>query len=151
MHRRHGQGRRASRLVHRLGGADHPRHRPVAVLVLEHHQQVGQGLRDGTCVTDVGARLGPQRVEAPGLVGTEPIAQRLDRNARAPRSGDAVALGRLVSKPLVEPARLIVGCRVHQVADQPVAEQGDLLGALGAPRLVVFHGVLLVDGPRREG
>ncbi len=70
-------------------GDDH-RHRVGAMLVLHLDELVDHRLRDGVRRAEVPARLGLERVEAALLVELHPVAQRLDRDARAFRGRDAV-------------------------------------------------------------
>jgi hypothetical protein len=83
VHRGRRQGHLLGLLAQFLRLVDHHRDRPVAMIVLDLHQQVGHRLRDGTALAGICARLRPERVEATLLVELDPVAQRADTDTCA--------------------------------------------------------------------
>lgn len=115
MHRRDRQRHLARCRVLLLHCVDHHRHRPFAVRVLHRDEQIEHLRRHRARAPNILAGPRLERVEATGAVEAEPVAQRLDRDARPGASPGCST----TSRPSPSDARRACGRRRVQVATSP--------------------------------
>ena len=119
-------GRRQRLLDPRLaGGLDDLAHGAGGFVALQLNQPFGHRVGQHPDLATVGAPLRVQRLEAALAVAVQPFAYRLRRDPLTARAGDGVGARGLVLKPCAQAA--VAARQVHQVGDQPVTEQRDLL------------------------
>jgi hypothetical protein len=102
------------------------------VVLLDAAEKVSYLLRDGPGLAPIASRLRVERFESAAAIGGQPVPQGVERRPSAAGARDLVGSLCLLTQEGIEPPLTL--WPVHQVGDEPIAKQRDLLPS------VLIHG-----------